>query len=122
MAIKEKKPNKSIQTLEFILNELPLDVYTEFQFHPKRKFRADYFIPIGKKGILIEYNGLNYRNANKNGHQSASGIVKDNEKINLALELGYITLQYNNESLKDPEKVKNQILKMIQIYSKWNVT
>jgi hypothetical protein len=112
----------SKETLEIILNELEEEVYCEFQFakHLKRKFRADYFIPISGKGILIEYNGLSYRNANKNGHQSSTGMIKDMEKQNLALELGYVCLNYNFTLLKDSQKVKDQIIKVINLYKSLN--
>lgn len=108
--------------LEIILKELKeeLDVVIieEYPFAKelKRKFRADYFIPFNNsinKGLIIEYNGLNFRNSNKSRHTNALGFIKDTEKLNLATELGYLILQYNTISLKNIDFVKSQIKNII---------
>lgn len=108
--------NEHIQILEDILDNLEYDVYTEYQFakHLKRKFRADYFIPINQTGLLIEYNGLNFRDSNFSRHSNSLGLIKDMEKRNLAVELGYAVLEYNCKSLENIEIIREQILTVIE--------
>jgi hypothetical protein len=85
----------------------------------KRKFRADYYIhfhyPTFSKGILIEYNGVNFRNSNFSRHTNTVGAIRDMEKLNLAQELDYIVLQYNVKSLENYDQVIKQIQKIIDI-------
>lgn len=102
--------------LEDILDSLSYKVYTEFQFAKSlgRKFRSDYYIPVKSRGLLIEYNGVNFRNANLSRHSSTTGLIKDMEKLNLAVELGYTVLQYNCKSLENIQLVKNQILTVLK--------
>lgn len=114
----------SKQTLELILNELEHKVEKEVLFAKelKRKFRADYIIYFENntmiKGIIVEYNGLNFQNSNKSRHTNAMGFIKDMEKLNIATQLGYLVLQYNVKALEDPSAVKNQILAVLDYYDK----
>lgn len=114
----------SKQTLETILNELDHVVEKEVLFAKelKRKFRADYVIYFKNntfiKGIIVEYNGLNFQNSNKSRHTNAMGFIKDMEKLNIATQLGYLILQYNVKALEDPSVVKNQIENVLNYYDK----
>lgn len=114
----------SKQTLETILNELDHVVVKEVLFAKelKRKFRADYVIYFKNntfmKGIIVEYNGLNFQNSNKSRHTNTMGFIKDMEKLNIATQLGYLILQYNVKTLEDPSTVKNQILGILNYYDK----
>jgi hypothetical protein len=94
-------------------------IQKELQFAKelKRRFRADYFIPFHyvnlSKGILIEYNGVNFKNSNLSRHTNTVGAIRDMEKLNLAQELDYIVLQYNVKSLENYDQVIKQIQKII---------
>lgn len=114
----------SKQTLELILNELEHKVEKEVLFAKelKRKFRADYVIYFKNntmiKGIIVEYNGLNFQNSNKSRHTNAIGFIKDMEKLNIATQLAYLVLQYNVKALEDPFAVKKQIENVLNYYDK----
>lgn len=107
--------SKGKESLEVILDELPFKIFTEYKFCSDRKFKADYYIPINNRGILIEYNGLAF-NANESRHSNSLGIIRDMEKINLGTELGYVWLLYNWQSMNNPERVKEQILQSMKVY------
>jgi hypothetical protein len=65
------------------------DPVPEFKFHPERKYRADW--KIGER-VLIEYQGGLYQ-AQATGHRSTSGVVRDIEKLNEAVSLGFVVIQ-----------------------------
>lgn len=70
------------------------DVVTEYQFHPKRKWRFDYAIPSHK--IAIEVEGGAWINGR---HNRASGFLKDMEKYNAAAVLGWRLLRVTPQTL-----------------------
>jgi len=108
-----------IETLEYILDEIPFRVVREFQFdkhYGKRKFRADFAIL--KYGVLIEYEGIN---SYKSGHSTITGYTKDCFKYNLANILGFRLLRYTMKSLDDPEQVSKEILKIIKNINSFNI-
>jgi hypothetical protein len=111
-----------IEDIEQMLKELEFNVFKEVLFSD-RKYRADWFIPLagdvktkGKFfktegfGLIIEYQGLNYRGTNS-AHQTAKGLIRDNSKHNLAVSLGNIVLYCNNET--DIKLFREQILNII---------
>lgn len=66
---------------------------TEHRFHDKRKFRFDYAWPDIK--VAIEIDGINYSSSGGHTrHQQAGGYMRDREKDNLAIELGWVVLHY----------------------------
>jgi hypothetical protein len=64
-----------------------LPLYTEYKFHPKRKFRFDYAIPM----VAFEYEGGIYQ---KSRHTTATGYSKDCEKYNQAALLGWRVFRF----------------------------
>lgn len=77
---------------------------SEYKFAPDRKFKSDYFVDLGTKKVLIEYEGVV---SQKSRHTTLTGYTKDCEKYNLAAKLGYIVLRYTvmnfNDVIKDLE-------------------
>jgi hypothetical protein len=61
---------------------------TEHRFHPKRKWRFDYADPISM--VAIEYNGGVWSGGR---HNTGAGYLRDLEKINSALEMGWVVFQ-----------------------------
>jgi hypothetical protein len=85
-----------------ISRRLNLEFRQEFQFHPERKWRADYALLgewQGKKvAILVEYDGTGFA---KTGHTQTAGFTKDARKRNAALILGYVPFHYTCDSYQD---------------------
>jgi very-short-patch-repair endonuclease len=69
----------------------------EYRFHPTRKWRADFGVPLGID-ILIEVEGGTWI---KGRHTTGSGFAKDAEKYNAAAELGYRVLRYTPSMIED---------------------
>ena len=73
----------------------------EFQFHPTRKFRADFALP--ESMLLIEVDGGNRMAKIINGKAVAVGRHTQDEdmmKLNLAAELGYRVLRFSPKMVK----------------------
>ena len=67
------------------------DIVTEYEFSDDRKWRFDYAFPELK--VAVEIDGFGF------GHQAQQGQAQDNEKINAAIELGWVVLRYNSRNL-----------------------
>lgn len=80
---KEKYKDPFIQ---FVKQELGIEVWPEFYFSTERQFRIDYAIPEYK--IAIEQEGGIWMKGNS-GHSSGTGIARDMEKNNLLVEKGW---------------------------------
>ncbi|TDQ79557.1 hypothetical protein [Sphingobacterium yanglingense] len=78
--------------IQFIKQELGLEVWPEFYFTLDRQFRIDYAIPLALDGsvmkIAIEQEGGIWMKGNS-GHSSGTGIKRDMEKGNLLQSLGW---------------------------------
>jgi very-short-patch-repair endonuclease len=96
--------------VKLIRQELKLKCEKEFQFHPKRKWRFDYYIPELKLAIEVEggtYKETWYRDkrtgdltCHKGGrHNTAEGFLADCEKYNSAVILGYKVLRFPPDQL-----------------------
>lgn len=79
----------------------------EFQFHPKRKWRADFHL-IDQK-ILIEVEGGIWSNGR---HTRAKGYLGDMEKYNAATALGYRIFRYSTEQVKSGMAIK-EIMELV---------
>lgn len=97
--------------LKYILESLDLKIIPEYKFAPKRKFRFDFAIILDKHIIGVEHEGGIYSNGR---HTRGTGYAKDCEKYNLATELGYPVLRYTEEQYKDPDKIKKQVINLIE--------
>lgn len=72
---------------------------TEYQFHPKRKWRADYAWP-GQRLILEVEGGVwAATNGTKSRHFTGTGALKDMEKYNEAAALGFRILRVQPKDL-----------------------
>lgn len=78
-----------------------VEVVTEYQFHPKRKWRFDYAIPSHK--IAIEVEGGIWIDGR---HNRASGFLKDMEKYNTAAVLGWRLLRCTPQNLLTSETLQ----------------
>lgn len=77
---------------------------TEYKFNNNRKWRFDFALP--EKKLAVEIDGGIWTNGR---HVRGSGFLKDMEKLNSAVELGWKVLRYEK-----PEKIieyKKQIEK-----------
>ena len=72
-----------------MLRTLDLKACAELQFHPTRKWRADFALPTWK--ILIEIDGGVWSGGR---HTRGAGFVGDCHKINAAGILGWCVLRY----------------------------
>lgn len=79
--------------------ELPEPV-REYQFaaHLKRRFRFDFSWPLVQ--VAVEIEGAIYR-PGRGAHSSVSGIKRDIEKHNLAVELGWRVLRFHGDQVRD---------------------
>lgn len=69
---------------------------TEYKFHPKRKFRADFAWP--EFMLLVEVEGGQYI---RGRHQSPKGFEADCEKYNLAALEGWVVLRFTTSMIHD---------------------
>lgn len=102
---KPKKRNKTLKTgdvydtrniknkskyndpfIQFVKQELGIELWPEFYFCTQRQFRIDYAIPQYK--IAIEQEGGIFMKGNS-GHSSGIGIARDMEKNNLLVSKGW---------------------------------
>ena len=96
--------------IQFVNQELGVELWPEFYFSIDRQFRIDYAIPEFK--IAIEQEGGIWMKGNS-GHSSGSGIARDMEKNNLLVEKGWRLIRRQpNEmlTLKTVETIKSMML------------
>lgn len=77
-----------------------IDLFSEYKFSKKRKFRADFAHPQAK--VIIEIQGGIWQ---KSGHSSGKGITRDAEKLNLATAEGWAVF-FLPESLITEEQLQ----------------
>jgi very-short-patch-repair endonuclease len=82
-------------TLAFQFQVYGLSPLRQYQFHPKRKYRADFALP--EKKLIVEVNGGTWMK--KSGHNTGIGIQRDYEKSNCAQMMGYTYLQYTRKEV-----------------------
>ena len=95
--------------VRLIEQQLKLKCKKEFQFHPNRKWRFDYYIPELKLGIEVEggtFKKTYYKDKHGNlriheggRHNTGNGFLQDCEKYNTAIILGYKILRFTPENL-----------------------
>lgn len=83
-------------TIENAMMCLGLQFEREFRFEPKRRWRADWYIPAHK--ILLEYDGSTWTMGR---HSRGAGMSKDNEKINHAQIMGYKVLRFTADMCRN---------------------
>lgn len=89
------QPSEGEMVLATHLNACKIKFEQEYKFHPKRKWRADFFIT-GTK-ILVEVEGGIW---NGGRHTRGKGYLGDMEKYNEAAAMGYTVLRFSTEQVK----------------------
>ncbi|UBX51233.1 endonuclease domain-containing protein [Acinetobacter pseudolwoffii] len=91
----EKVPNEFEAKLARELKTLKIEFEQEFEFHPKRKWRADFHL-IDKK-ILVEVEGGIWSGGR---HTRGKGYLGDMEKYNAATMMGFQVIRFSTEQVK----------------------
>jgi very-short-patch-repair endonuclease len=86
------------QTLAFSLRWAHIEFIPEFRFHPRRKWRADFYIPAGK--ILLEVDGGTWLPGGGR-HNRGQGYENDCEKLNEATALGFFVLRVTPRQIQN---------------------
>ena len=103
----EKIPNEFEAKLARELKTLKIEFEQEFEFHPKRKWRADFHL-VGKK-ILVEVEGAIWSGGR---HTRGKGYIGDMEKYNAATMMGFQVLRFSTDQVKSGHAIQ-QIEKMV---------
>ena len=103
----EKVPNEFEAKLARELKTLKIEFEQEFEFHPKRKWRADFHM-VGKK-ILVEVEGAIWSGGR---HTRGKGYIGDMEKYNAATMMGFQVLRFSTDQVKSGHAIQ-QIEKMV---------
>ena len=103
----EKVQSEGEVILASALRALNIEFEQEFQFHPTRKWRADFHLN-GKK-ILVEVEGGIWSNGR---HTRGKGYLGDLEKYNEATMMGYQVIRFSTEQVKSGKAIE-QILNLI---------
>ncbi|OTG62820.1 hypothetical protein B9T29_06260 [Acinetobacter sp. ANC 3903] len=103
----EKVPNEFEVKLARELRALKINFEQEYQFHSKRKWRADFHL-VGKM-ILVEVEGGIWSGGR---HTRGKGYIGDMEKYNAAVMMGYQVIRFSTEQVKSGLAVQ-QIEKMV---------
>ena len=103
----EKVPNEFEAKLAGELKTLKIEFEQEFEFHPKRKWRADFHL-VGKK-ILVEVEGAIWSGGR---HTRGKGYIGDMEKYNAATMMGFQVLRFSTDQVKSGLAIQ-QIEKMV---------
>jgi len=83
------------------LKTLKIEFEQEFQFHPTRKWRADFHIKNTK--LLIEVEGGIWSGGR---HTRGKGYIGDMEKYNAATMMGYQVLRFSTEQVTSRFAIK----------------
>lgn len=103
----EKIPNEFEAKLAGELKTLKIEFEQEFEFHPKRKWRADFHL-VGKK-ILVEVEGAIWSGGR---HTRGKGYLGDMEKYNAATMMGFQVIRFSTDQVKSGHAIQ-QIVKMV---------
>ena len=69
------------------------NVETEYRFHPVRRWRFDYAVPVIR--LAVEYHGhAGFIGKGVSGHSTIKGLTNDCEKMNKALAAGWRVLAF----------------------------
>src|SRR5690606_14166815 len=91
----ENVPNDYEEKLDRELKTLKIEFEQEFEFHPKRKWRADFHL-VGKK-ILVEVEGAIWSGGR---HTRGKGYLGDMEKYNAATMMGFQVIRFSTDQVK----------------------
>lgn len=82
-------------TFEAWLQTNNIEYKREYKFVPKRRFRADFYIPA--INCLVEIEGGVWT---RGRHNRPKGFINDCEKYNLATVHGYKVLRFTSEDIR----------------------
>ena len=85
------------------------DAIPEYRFHPKRRWRLDWFVPSVNIGIEIE-GGIWTRGR----HTRPQGFLRDIEKYNMAALMGIQLYRINYQDLKSAKATVAHIARVQQ--------
>ena len=97
----EKVPNEFEAKLARELKTLKIEFEQEFEFHPKRKWRADFHL-VGKK-ILVEVEGAIWSGGR---HTRGKGYLRDLEKYNAATMMGFQVIRFSTDQVKSGHAIQ----------------
>ena len=103
----EKVQSEGEVILASALRALNIEFEQEFQFHPTRKWRADFHLKDRK--ILVEVEGGIWSNGR---HTRGKGYIADLDKYNEATMMGYQVIRFSTEQVKSGKAIE-QIEKMV---------
>lgn len=94
-----KRPMPPADMLEWQLQAGHIRYEKEFKFHPKRRWRADFYLPTpyGKAPVLVEVEGGVYSGGR---HTRGLGYENDVEKYNEATLLGYMLIRCTTKHVR----------------------
>ena len=106
------KPDKAA-VFEFywkILGDSTYQYVTEFEFSLERNWRFD--VAFNKQKVAIEIDGGVWSGGR---HVRPKGFLNDLEKINMAIECGWVVLRYEpNQFEDDPSQHIEQVLRVLK--------
>jgi hypothetical protein len=91
----------AVQQLAFQLKALKIQFESEFIFHPERKWRLDFALPLDKIGIEV-HGGV----FSQGRHTRGAGFTNDREKMNEALILGWRVIEVTAEHIKSGQALR----------------
>lgn len=93
---RQKRKSKLEEKFMLLINENGIDVpVREYKFCPERRWRLDFAWIDCKLGVEID--GGVWSNGR---HNRGSGFIKDMEKLNMAVKLGWKVLRYHAGNLE----------------------
>lgn len=90
-------------------NKHSLTLDTEYRFMKERRWEFDYAFSAVK--IAVEYEGIFKKDKGKTGHTSITGVLRDIEKYNAAMLLGWRIIRV---TAKDYDTVLRKLDKMME--------
>jgi very-short-patch-repair endonuclease len=103
-----KSPAETLLAVQ--LDQAGIPFLREYQFHPTRKWRADFvmeglgpYVDSDSIALLIEIDGGSWVAGR---HTRGSGFEKDAAKLNAAAELGYRVLRYTPRMIESGEALE----------------
>ena len=91
--------------IESIFTELELIYLKEYRFNPKRRWRADYYLP--DINTICEVEGATWAQGR---HTRGKGYGNDCEKYNSVSIMGFKLLRYTTDQIKkDPLRIEKDL-------------
>ena len=82
----------------------------EYRFDPARRWRFDFAWPEFK--VAVEIQGFG-QGGLRGGHQLQQGVMKDNEKCNRAIELGWFVFRFDTRTLQAKDRAEGVVKQVL---------